>query len=205
MATVTFRIPEQWAGRLNSKKVQHWLTEYIKHPTSLPPEPGAGHLRVSIPVSAQLARILRSVKVGSVGAALRRIILANIDSPPLSSRVTPSRQTPPESIKESSKEIPLSAGATVDRGSWNVAAGAVPTESPLERVTYLTGLGFSKLASKVSVDNAGALSKFSSPNLGRHRTSVAVPAWVNLGQTHLHPLIVAIIMWVVFRPKTKTS
>src|SRR6266436_10120083 len=72
-------------------------------------------------------------------------------------------------------------------------------------LTFLRWIGFSKLASKVSVDNADALSKFSSPNLGRHRTSVAVPAWVNLGQTHLHPLIVAIIMWVVFRPKTKTS
>jgi hypothetical protein len=29
-------------------------------------------------------------------------------------------------------------------------------------------LGFPKLVSKVSVDNADAVSKFSSPNLGRH-------------------------------------
>lgn len=204
MATVTFRIPEHWAGRVNSKKVQYWLTEYIKHPTSLPPDPGAGDLRVSISVSAQLARILRSVRVGSVGAALRRIILANIDSPALASRVTPSRQTPPESIKESSKEMSTSGGATVDRRWSNVAAGAVPTESPLGRVTYLTAPGFPQLANKATADNL-AISKFSTTNLGRHRTSVAVPVWVNWVKLIYILVIVAIIMWVAFRSRTKSS
>jgi hypothetical protein len=79
MATFTFRVPEHWAGRLDSKRVQKWLQEYLKRPVLLPPDPGAGKLRISISLSDETSKIIHSVKEGPISASLRRIISKHID------------------------------------------------------------------------------------------------------------------------------
>src|SRR5271157_4017982 len=48
MATFTFRIPDSMAGHLSSSEMRSWLTEFLRNPHPLPPDPGSGYERISL-------------------------------------------------------------------------------------------------------------------------------------------------------------
>jgi hypothetical protein len=48
MATFTFRVPDSMAGRLSSSEMRFWLTQFLRNPHPLPPDPGSGYERISL-------------------------------------------------------------------------------------------------------------------------------------------------------------
>ena len=54
MATFTFRIHDSMAGRLSSSEMRAWLTQFLRNPCSLPPDPGSSAERISQTLSNEL-------------------------------------------------------------------------------------------------------------------------------------------------------
>lgn len=81
--TITFRVPESWAGRLDSAAVRHWLAEFLQRPTpDLPADPGGGEARVTLAVPKRAVKVISGLLDCSESAALRRIIAANVGALP---------------------------------------------------------------------------------------------------------------------------
>jgi len=198
MATFTFRAPEDWNGKLDSKRVQQWLEEHLKKPVVLPADPGAGKLRVSISVSNETSKIIRCLKQGTISGAVRRIISRNIRQ---SSRVGQ-----PQSIEQHSQQpenvcgdrSELWAGAPQNR---NHAKFNVITEKRLSfgPVRYVMGLGFPRLnelataAPGVEVANSSAAFK---------RKESMISSWAVFISIIL---VVAIFAWVLSRGRSPES
>jgi len=93
MATFTFRIPDDMAGHLNSGEVRSWLTQYLRNPYSLPPDPGSGYERVSLTLPRELVgrhgRYLRC----SPSKALRRLAQSQLSPSRANNEPFPNRNT----------------------------------------------------------------------------------------------------------------
>ena len=74
MNTFTFRIPDQWAGRLDSVQLRAWLAEYLRQPKELPPDPGPGDARISLSLPRRAVRVLAAMHDVPVSVALRRLV-----------------------------------------------------------------------------------------------------------------------------------
>jgi hypothetical protein len=73
MATFTFRIPNNMAGRLSSAAMRSRLTQFLRNPHSLPPDPGSGYERTSLTLPGELVQQAGGFLRCSPSAALRRI------------------------------------------------------------------------------------------------------------------------------------
>lgn len=78
MATFTFRIPSGMAGRLNSAEMRTWLTQFLRSPYYLPPDPGSGSERISLTLPRELVRDLAGYLGCSPSIALRRLAAARL-------------------------------------------------------------------------------------------------------------------------------
>jgi hypothetical protein len=79
METISLRIPVAWEGRLSSRTVRGWLTNWLYAQRELPADPGAGDGRVSLLLpEREVAAFDRSFNSGSVGANLRRLIESHL-------------------------------------------------------------------------------------------------------------------------------
>ena len=75
---MTIRVPSDWKGRVDSQRVSQWLQEFSNLSYPLPEDPGAGDLRVNLSVPKRLvSAFTRKIRVRK-GAALRRLIAANL-------------------------------------------------------------------------------------------------------------------------------
>jgi hypothetical protein len=76
---IHFRAPEVWRGKIKSKRVRKWFSEFLQQRATLAPnDPGAGSLEVSVRISR---RDLNSAarRFGVSGAVLlRRLIAAQL-------------------------------------------------------------------------------------------------------------------------------
>ncbi len=74
--TIHFRVPENWRGKIKSKRVRKWFTEFSegRHALALT-DPGAGGLEVSVRISRrELNAVAR--RYGISGAVLLRRLIA---------------------------------------------------------------------------------------------------------------------------------
>jgi hypothetical protein len=73
MATFTFRIPDSMAGRLSSSEVRSWLSQFLRNPRPLPPDPGSGYERISLTLPRGLVQTVAFDLRCSPSQALRRL------------------------------------------------------------------------------------------------------------------------------------
>ncbi len=78
---VSLRVPSEWAGRVDSGRMQGWLAQYFQSPCPLPADPGAGEHQISISLPSQAVKYLCDVTGESVSESLRRIAALNLGSP----------------------------------------------------------------------------------------------------------------------------
>jgi len=95
---VKLRIPSVWEGRLHSAEVRYCLSVYLQRPHALPPDPGAGEVRVSLSVPPRAIKILEAVTGDSASAALRRLMSERL--PALPSAIRRPAPAFPNSFKE---------------------------------------------------------------------------------------------------------
>ena len=77
-ATFTFRIPDELAGHLCSAQMSSWLADFLRHPSSLPQDPGSGEKRISLSLPKDLV-LDASKRVGcSHSETLRRIAVKEL-------------------------------------------------------------------------------------------------------------------------------
>jgi hypothetical protein len=76
MATFTFRVPDSMTGRLSSAEMRSWLTQFVRNPYSLPPDPGSGYERVSLTLPRELVAQVAGYLRCSPSTALRRLAQA---------------------------------------------------------------------------------------------------------------------------------
>jgi hypothetical protein len=88
MATFTFRIPDSMAGHLSSAEMRSWLTQFLRNPHPLPPDPGSGYERISLTLPSRLVQTAAFNLRCSPSQALRRLAQEHL-GPPESAR-TPS-------------------------------------------------------------------------------------------------------------------
>jgi hypothetical protein len=185
MATFTFRVPERWVGKIDSKSVQLWLNEYLKNPVVLPPDPGAGKLRISISLPDPTLKIIRRVKEGSISGALRRIVSRRLDKtleaksdnslgqqPPPRTSVPRNPQVPSEDSHRREDYVGLDSGTAENRLSFGP-------------VRYVMGIGFPRASP--TADSRAALQKDES-------TTPSIPP---LAILIFAITIVAIFAWLV--------
>jgi hypothetical protein len=73
MATFTFRIPDSMAGHLSSAEMRSWLTQFLRNPHPLPPDPGSGYERISLTLPSGLVQTLAFDLHCPPSQALRRL------------------------------------------------------------------------------------------------------------------------------------
>jgi len=73
MATFTLRITNALAGRLASTEMRSWLTDFLRLPRPLPPDPGSGEERISLTLPSESVRSAAGFLCCSSSVALRRI------------------------------------------------------------------------------------------------------------------------------------
>ena len=88
MATFTIRIPDSMAGRLSSSEMRSWLTQFLRNPHPLPPDPGSGYERISLTLPRGLVQTAAFNLRCPPSQALRRLAQEHL-GPPESAR-TPS-------------------------------------------------------------------------------------------------------------------
>jgi len=88
MATFTLRIPDSMAGRLSSGEMRSWLTEFLRNPHPLPPDPGSGYERISLTLSKGLVQTAAFNLRCPPSQALRRLAQEHLG--PLERVSTPS-------------------------------------------------------------------------------------------------------------------
>jgi hypothetical protein len=71
--TFTFRIPGSMTARLGSSGMRSWLTDFLRCPHPLPPDPGSGYERISLTLPSEAVRQAGAFLRCSSSAALRRI------------------------------------------------------------------------------------------------------------------------------------
>jgi hypothetical protein len=79
MDAIHFRVPEIWRGKVKSKRVRKWFTEFLegRHALALT-DPGAGELEVSVRISRRELNA-GARRFGTSGAVLlRRLIAAQL-------------------------------------------------------------------------------------------------------------------------------
>lgn len=73
MTTFTMRIPDSMAGRLSSSEMRSWLTQFLRNPHPLPPDPGSGYERISLTLPRGLVQTAAFNLRCSPSQALRRL------------------------------------------------------------------------------------------------------------------------------------
>jgi hypothetical protein len=86
MENFSLRVPEHWAGLVNSVCVQRWLADFFEAPRPLPADPGAGQLQISLSLPARAVRVLSAGLGDSVAVALRRLSSLHLGSFPTGGR-----------------------------------------------------------------------------------------------------------------------
>lgn len=81
MATFTLRIPDSMAGRLSSAEMRSWLSQFLRCPFSLPPDPGSGYDRISLTLPRELVRDAAGYLSCLPSIALRRVAAAHMGVP----------------------------------------------------------------------------------------------------------------------------
>jgi hypothetical protein len=81
MATFTFRIPDSMAGRLSSPEVRSWLSQFLRNPRPLPPDPGSGYERISLTLPRGLVQTVAFDLRCTPSQALRRLALEHLGLP----------------------------------------------------------------------------------------------------------------------------
>ena len=91
MTTFTFRIPDWMAGRFSSSDVRSWLTQFLRNPHPLPPDPGSGYERISLTLPRELVRDVAGYLRSSPSIALRRVAAVYLcdQRAPISAPVNP--------------------------------------------------------------------------------------------------------------------
>jgi len=82
MESFSLRVPEQWAGQLNSVHVQRWLADFFQAPRSLPDDPGPGRVQISLSLPARAVRVLSAGLGQTAAVALRRLSALHLGSLP---------------------------------------------------------------------------------------------------------------------------
>jgi hypothetical protein len=81
---LSIRVPEKWAGEINSHRLKSWLSDFVADPFLLPRDRGpAEGLIIRLSVPGKLFRSFRRKVQGAASSALRRLIstrLTNVDS-----------------------------------------------------------------------------------------------------------------------------
>ena len=147
MAIVTFRIPDQWTGKVDSRSARRWLVAYLKHPVLLPPDPGAGKVRISISLPNHLMKIVKTAKEDSPSGSLRRIIAANLDVGKLAGPRLASggsavwRKSSGENTSETKLSSPISTHLTAIGNSESATRPrALDPNISFEQICWLHGL-----------------------------------------------------------------
>jgi hypothetical protein len=78
MENFSLRVPDQWAGLVNSVRVQRWLSDFFEAPRSLPADPGPGQLQISLSLPPRAVRVLSAGLGEPVAVALRRLSALNL-------------------------------------------------------------------------------------------------------------------------------
>ena len=78
MATFTFRIPDDMAGRLSSAEMRSWLSQFLRNPHPLPPDPGSGNERTSLTLPRELVRDISGFLRCPPSQALRRLAMGRL-------------------------------------------------------------------------------------------------------------------------------
>jgi hypothetical protein len=86
MENFSLRVPEQWAGLVNSVLVQRWLADFFEAPRPLPADPGPGQLQISLSLPARAVRVLSAGLGESAAVALRRLSALHLGSLPPTGR-----------------------------------------------------------------------------------------------------------------------
>jgi hypothetical protein len=86
MATFTFRIPDSMAGRLSSAEMRSCLTQFLRNPYPLPPDPGFGYERTSLTLLRELVRDIPGYLRRPPNQALRRLAQERLRPPQSQSR-----------------------------------------------------------------------------------------------------------------------
>jgi len=81
MATFTFRIPDLMAGHLSSAEMRSWLTQFLRNPHPLPPDPGSGYERISLTLPRGLVQTLAFDLRCPPSQALRRLAHEHLRPP----------------------------------------------------------------------------------------------------------------------------
>jgi|SRR5271167_1528900 len=81
MATFTFRIPDSMAGHLSSSEMRSWLTEFLRNPHPLPPDPGSGYERISLTLPKGLVQTAAFDLRCPPSQALRRLAREHLGPP----------------------------------------------------------------------------------------------------------------------------
>lgn len=78
MTTFTLRASEELAGRLSSAEMRSWLSDFLRQPHTLPPDPGSGYGRVSLTLPEGVVRAVVEHSQCAVSPALRRIAIERL-------------------------------------------------------------------------------------------------------------------------------
>ena len=81
MATFTFRIPDSMTGRLSSAEMRSWLSDFLRNPHPLPPDPGSGYERISLTLPRELVLAVSQQLRCSPSTALRRLAQERLGPP----------------------------------------------------------------------------------------------------------------------------
>jgi hypothetical protein len=128
MATFTFRIPDSMTGRLNSAEMRAWLTQFLRNPHPLPPDPGSGYERISLTLPRELVRDVAGYLRCPPSTALRRVaaVYLGVQRDPTTAPVNP-----PTIPVAASAPRPTQANRTpVPEGYWRKAGHDTPDPTP---------------------------------------------------------------------------
>jgi len=128
MATFTFRIPDSMVGRLGSAEMRSWLSQLLRNPRPLPPDPGSGYERISLTLPRELVRDVAGYLRCSPSIALRRVAavyLGGLQAP------IPAPVNAPTIPVAASAPRPTQADRTpVPEGYWRKAGHDTPHPTP---------------------------------------------------------------------------
>lgn len=89
MTTFTLRASEVLTRQLGSAEMRSWLSDFLRSPHPLLPDPGSGHGRVSLTLPETAVRTVAAYCDCGVSSALRRIAVENVGLPATSTAVLP--------------------------------------------------------------------------------------------------------------------
>lgn len=93
---LSIRIPEKWAGQIDSARLKNWLSDFVADPFLLPRDRGPGEgLVVRLSVPRKLLSSFRRKVPGASSAALRRLISTHLTSVAVADVPRPSEPVSP--------------------------------------------------------------------------------------------------------------